>query len=518
MSVTEIGFLHGRYVRLSDRFKAVWTFNQFASGVYKNLIHQPVPYRIDFQRIYDSIRSLSDLLHTSALREASAKMDLCERETIAISIPLVSADDAITPPVLRRFLDMLKQTDEKIIFNLVKFYLYSDAVTGDRRDKLDFLFTKIGENFATERGTYWGRDSYDLRKQFQSMTSVRPLAKLDPEEVASAVRTVRELKDAIQEARDFDDLTRKRLLESVRELKHKIGDLYFQSEVLIAIVDCNLSTKSRFEKLYREEEQRILEDSQRLEAFEGAIRGESSNNALIGEIDRFRLFKQEFDDSLARKNLKHNTVSQLRASMTNILAQLERGLEAGSVAPGPLRDFLQQAQQAEIVQRKFGADPLVHDALVRIIGVLDTFDPFVSEEQVIHDPRVIELRMEPWEVAAYRKLYSGEPLFGDETEEMMVLLLRAAALRLKMDEEARTLIEIDPAEIDSSRLEAMQLDLDYARDQDRLFGDLLEQGIYFSEQHVVHRMYRSRFRLLRAFSGLWLLHDQLSASVHVEEV
>ena len=47
MSVTEIGLLHGRFVRLSDRFKAIWTYHQFAAGVFKNFLEIPLPYQID---------------------------------------------------------------------------------------------------------------------------------------------------------------------------------------------------------------------------------------------------------------------------------------------------------------------------------------------------------------------------------------------------------------------------------------------------------------------------------------
>src|SRR5207237_4823547 len=53
MSVSEIGLLHARYVRLSDRFKSIWTYHQFASGLFKNLLGMPLPYAIDFQKIYD---------------------------------------------------------------------------------------------------------------------------------------------------------------------------------------------------------------------------------------------------------------------------------------------------------------------------------------------------------------------------------------------------------------------------------------------------------------------------------
>ncbi|HEY5610859.1 MAG TPA: hypothetical protein VIL97_06615, partial [Thermoanaerobaculia bacterium] len=65
MSVAEIGQLHTRYVRLSEKFKAVWTYNQFATGVFKNFLQAPLPYRIDFQKIYESLKTACDVIQSS---------------------------------------------------------------------------------------------------------------------------------------------------------------------------------------------------------------------------------------------------------------------------------------------------------------------------------------------------------------------------------------------------------------------------------------------------------------------
>src|ERR1043165_6617007 len=61
MSVAEIGLLHGRYVRLTDRFKAIWTHHQFVSAVYKTFLQQPLPYNVDFQKIYERIKPVTPL-------------------------------------------------------------------------------------------------------------------------------------------------------------------------------------------------------------------------------------------------------------------------------------------------------------------------------------------------------------------------------------------------------------------------------------------------------------------------
>src|SRR6267142_6746208 len=109
MSVSEIGLLHARYVRLSDRFKSIWTYHQFASGVFKNLLGTPLPYSIDFQKIYDRIRSVSKVLTSSQLVEAAAGVELSESALDRSTSSLLLADDGISPSALRRFFEKLKR-------------------------------------------------------------------------------------------------------------------------------------------------------------------------------------------------------------------------------------------------------------------------------------------------------------------------------------------------------------------------------------------------------------------------
>ena len=58
MSVTDVGVLHSRYVRLNDRFKSIWTYHQFASGIYRNFLEASVPYTIDFRKIHERMRAI----------------------------------------------------------------------------------------------------------------------------------------------------------------------------------------------------------------------------------------------------------------------------------------------------------------------------------------------------------------------------------------------------------------------------------------------------------------------------
>src|SRR5262249_38970964 len=264
MSVVDIGVLHGRYVRLTDRFKSVWTYHQFASPIFKNFIRAPLPYTVDFQSTYDRIKGVSTTLNAAQARDAAANMDLCDLALERASEPLLRVDDQITTPLVRRFFEKLKKQDETIVQNLIKFYFYADAVEGDRRDKLDYLFTRIGEDFIVDRGEYWSRDSLEFRERVIALVALLHIEETPQEEVVRVIRAVRAQPDQIQPAERFEDLTQKNLLKNARQFKHRLGDFYFHPDILMAIVELNVATKNRFLRLYHEDEKRILEDSQKL--------------------------------------------------------------------------------------------------------------------------------------------------------------------------------------------------------------------------------------------------------------
>ena len=514
MSVAQIGQLHTRYVRLSDKFKTVWTYNQFAGGVYKNILHRPLPYKIDFQKLFDEIRKAGDVIQSANSADATPLMESAERALQKIFAELVDADAEIGASILRRFFEKLRTQDEKIIFNLIKFYLYAGTRTGEQRDKLDFLFTRIAEEFIEERGEYTMKDSSELKRVIQGLVTAAQLPALPEGEANRIIGLFRAVRDEVLRSSEFDHLTDSNLLGRSRELKNQIGDAFWDPDVMLAIIDSNITTKNRFARLYRDEEYRIVEDARRLMENEQAIaRGfGESNPELLGEMSRFKQFKEVFDKSRADSNVKHNLIAQLKSSMSNILTQLDKGLDADEVEE--LSDsFFIEAEQSDDVMTKFGDDPLLQPYLVKMISVLDSFDADETSSRMLSQPAIKNLRLESWEISSYQKLYWNHARHQGETDDLLLLFLRSAALRLRIDEEARVLADIKSGTPTKEQLKTTQTTLDRAKEFDETFKEYLQAGIYSNPKNI-HRLYRSRLRLLRAYSGLWLIYDQFA--VHDE--
>ena len=511
MSVTEIGVLHGRWLRLSDRFKSLWTFHQFATGVYRNLLREAVPYNFDFQRTYEQIKGITGKLNATEIADAATVITRSESILDRATESLLKADDGITPSLVRRFFEKLKRQDDNIIQYLIKFYLYADAVEGDRRDKLDFLFTRIGEDFHSTRGEYSPRDSLDFRERIIALVSTLRVADPPHEEVVRMIRALRSMREEILAAETFDELTDRNLLKNARTFKHRVGDLYFQPDILVAIIELNVAAKNRFLRLYHSEEHRLLEEAEKLMQHGQAIErnfGES-NPQLVEEMARFRDFKERFDELRAQSNIKHDVISKLKASMSAILAQLEGGIDPAEEVLELPDEFFTETEQHENVAERFGADDVLLRFLMRIAAAIDPLPDDLPEEEMAE--RVPDLRLESWEATAYQKLFERRPPEADEdNEDLWMLFLRAAALRIKVDEEATILATTLAAGVrpDAELLGKAKQSLDTAKELDEDFGDFLHEAVYYSNAKFLHQLYRSRFRLLRGFSGLWLIYDR----------
>ena len=515
MTVVELSALHARYVRASDRFKAIWTYHQFATGAFRNLLGSDVPYSIDYTRIYDAIKQVSTVLNAAQTASATEALDRIDAALGRVTNTLLEADDRIAASALRRFFEKLKRQDDNIIQFLIKFYFYADAVEADRRDKLDFLFTRLGEDYVDARGEYVPREALQLRQCVIALVSLLRVAEAPQDEVIRLIRVLRSMRDELASAENFDELTERNLLRNARAFKHRVGDLYFNPDVLLAVIDLNIEAKNAYARLYKPEEQRLIDETERLVEHGDAIERNfgDSNPALLEEIARFRVYKQRFDASRAESNVKTDVVARLKASMNSILAQLDQGIEEIDVPPMIPATFFDEAQHSEEVSERFGRTEPLLDFLQRIAGAIGLVDVSVDPDEVVQLPCARELRLDPWEAAGYQKLFERRAADAEEdNEELWMLYLRAAALRLKVDEEATILATAMAAGVrpEPELLSRAKKSLDLAKELDEQFNDFLQEAVYYANRRILHQLYRSRFRLLRGFSGLWLIYDRQS--------
>ena len=515
MMLAEAGSLQSRCSRLSDRFKAAWTAQQVLSGVFQHFLREQLEPAGPFSEISQRIRDVQTALNGTWPSASSTAIDELEEEIDELSRRLLVADDRVGPSILRRFYDRLERPEPWVFDNLIRFYFHADAVEGDARDKIDLLITRLGEEFDAGRGEYVIREMLELRQRIVALVSLLRVAPPARSEVVQLIRALRSMRADIESADHFDDLLGRNLLKHGRTFKHRIGDLYFDPDVLLAIVELNVASKNRFLRLYNAEERRLIDDADKLLAHAEALERNfgTADHALAADLARFRELWERFSALRAQGNVKHDVVAQLKGSISDVLTRLDRGLEPEIEMPEVPESFFDDARQITMVTARFGRDEPLLPFILRIVRQFDALGTTLTPEELVALPETRDLRLEVWEAAAHQKLFERmAPEADDDTEELWLLYLRAAALRMKIDEEATILSTATAAGIRpvAELLAKCRESLDRANELDAAFGELLHEAAYYPDRRFMRQLYRSRFRLLRGYSGLWLIFDPYS--------
>jgi hypothetical protein len=131
--------------------------------------------------------------------------------------------------------------------------------------------------------------------------------------------------------------------------------------------------------------------------------------------------------------------------------------------------------------------------------------------QIMSAPEIRNLNLEPREIETYRRLAEGNVKKGTPEWELDRFFLMSAALRVKMEEETNEIARLEDANNPDRLYELLEhsaQSLERARDSDRRFQWFIDDMLFRGETQELEYIYRSRFRFLHAYSGLWLVHQQ----------
>ena len=170
MTVEELSSLHQRYVELSNRFKSAWTFHQFLQGLHKLLMDgELVQYSAEFQTVYGLLKEVSQNLNASSVERVRNELEMVERRLQELNRWLLQEDTRVSPSLLRLFFQKVRNFNENIVLQLVKFYLfayYGIEWTQDHNDKVDFLLTRVSEEAQGPQGPWVLRSRSQTRQTF----------------------------------------------------------------------------------------------------------------------------------------------------------------------------------------------------------------------------------------------------------------------------------------------------------------------------------------------------------------
>lgn len=508
MSTQDLNRVHRRYVAVSNTFKSAWTFHQFLQGLCKVFPDIPaIDYPADFQSIYSDLKAVSENLSETSAEAASNQLDHVEQQLTPLLLDLLAADEQVSPGKLRQFFQnqRVKSFDDNILTQLVKFYLYARSNGGwspDQIDKADFLATKVAEEYNDTRLTFMLRDPNQLRDLAQGFWAALGVAPIADEEVETWCSKIKALEQEIRSINSIDELHHHSLIQRYRELKHSLGDAFFLPKVWYAVLEANLLLKNHIQQLYRRDEQRIIAEYQQVFELEREV---PVDVQLGEELTQFRSAVERFENQLQGENVRVAELAELRERVRELVPKLQSNGGDADTA-GLFADSLESDDEpvTHAVAATTGEEAYVAEHYHAIVSALDDTNPTIDPKRVALQPEIFSLGLGPREVIAYRRLNGSEAC----DREVEKLVLQAAALRARIEQEVEGIKGI----LDDSAVTGEAPIYTQARQTVRL-GDLflrrlehrIEQAVLSSDGAEARSLQVLKMRMMRGYSGLWLL-------------
>ncbi len=513
-TVQELSTLHRRYADISHRFRSGWTFHQFLQSLNKSLLQRTDdPYSTDFQDLYTGLKEISQSLNAAESDRMRSRLDGIDRRLSELMEALEAEDTRVTPDLLRQFFRRVRSYDEKILTQLVKFYLYiqqRDAWDSDRLDKVDFLLARLSEEGDDQGGDPRLGDYRHLSEIFQGLWALLNIPSPGDDALKEQKAAIEALRTEVGRMETLDRLNESVLIRRFREVKHGLGSLYFHPDLLLSIQDTNLAIKNRVSKLYRQEEQRFVAEYQRVFELEREV---PVDRELDLELAEFREAIEKFERQLQREEFKLEDIALIRQRVREILPRLTASRPAPEESPSGSVRIVSEMETGEYVLSSSAAaskanlgdkEEILGESYRRLVKTLHDTSQELQPERVVLLPEIFPLRLEPREVVAFRRLYGRH----EHDRELEQFLLEAAALRVRVNEEAHEITGImDETSItgDSPIYARARVTARTADEYLWRFSHILGRAILGGDAAESRQIEVLRMRLMRDYSGLWLL-------------
>ncbi len=504
----EVNPLNSKYIELTARYKACWTFHRFIVGLQKFFGQREIrSFPFDFQSLYKKLRAASVSLNIAPDRVEGELAEIEEELGSFIEV-LDDQDGAVSPSQIRLFFTRVKNWDERLLIEMIRFY--QEVQRGrswepDRIDKADFLVSRLAESIA---GPDLEGDRGRLTRILERLSAHVDLQSVEREKTANRKKLIESVRSEIRRVRQFDELTEKDLVGHYRRVKHGLGRLFFEGSILALVVETNAILAERIQELSKLEEKRIFDDYERITQLEQAGRVDGSVidavNELHSEVGRFKKILKGGGFRLA-------DLSRLKQALERLGPRLESGkteerpaaaVEAALPAP-PLAGLGPPAFVMPTLFAWREAQDLVGADLEDLFSTLSAAEPAAEPAAVATSASLLSFRLEPREVVAFRRLAAG----AGADDRLEGFVLGAAALRRRINREvdeihshlSRTGSAGGPA-VETARRTAAVGDW-YLRQ----FSHFIEAAALAGEAAEAQALQVLKMRLMRDYSGLWLV-------------
>lgn len=518
--------LNSTYTELSNLFRSGWTFHQFVQGVNKIFSSEQIDLGgLSFQGVYSKLKAVPSALQADETESVQEKLNSAGAELGTLIERLVEIDSRVSPALLRRFFERVKNTDRKILGQLLRFLTLTRTQRwdADRQDKADFLSTRYwgesGEGEFDHDGLLaelWGEVQGDFADQKEIDQKV--------EEAQAEVASLREAMSSLTGLEQFNQMG---LIQGFREVKHRLGVLIFEPRLMQSLVSANVYVKQAVSGFYEMEERRIASEYQ--EVFELEREARSVDDALDSELEDFRGQVEALERSIENQNVKLHSLVSVGSKARSLIPKLRSmGTEdaaEGGTARGTVEDTaemdatelptndrpsewwkegIEETRPQGALRIRTAYADLLGDSLRQLLQMLEGSDWKADPVAVTRTEEARPFRLESREVVAYRRLH-GSMRFDRDVEQF---ILEACAMRLMISAQAEEIVSL----LDVQRRRREGAPFEEGRNLCRLaslfesrFEHTLRQSLLSNRPEEARQLFQLRMRLLRDYSGLWLL-------------
>jgi hypothetical protein len=496
MSVRSAQLLEEDYIRATERFKTLWSFQQFLRGVHKTFFPADPRTTPDLSSLSEEIRSIGRRIQDEPSKAAAPRLKDLSQRLDRMTVELRQVDRNISPSFVRRFFEQVRPQSERTAFQLLRFYFSQPETDVDVIDKVNFLATVVAAG-SSDPSAYAARPKNELRGLLEDVTASAVWPRPSDPEAFAIAYVVNELSAKLSRARTFGELTNRGPLDEFRAVKRKIGASLVHPEVLTAVVYGNLSTREAFSRLYRSEEKLLDEATARIGELERELRRGSGEVPLPEDLRRFRETREQLQRRALQPDVPPTDAARPVSPTGGVLRGLDLAVFEGPIdgrsAPGP-----QEEPTAPVDDEAFWK-PLVG----RILGAVEKHDDRGSLQTGRDE--LAQLRLERRELEIARRVMSAG---GEARNDRDRTLLRAVSLRLRAEEQAELLRNTADEPRSREALTRARETIARAPELDAKISRIIDVAGEAKLSEQVRVWTRARLRLLRAIAELWLMQDQ----------
>jgi hypothetical protein len=484
------------YIRLSERFKSLWTFQQFLRGVQKAFFSTEPGTKLHFGSFYDDLRAAGDLVHEQTSPASAKQIQNLTKRVDGFTAELREADRKISPSFVRRFFERVQPQDEKTALHLLRFYFSQPDNDADVVDKINFLAT-VAAAASSDPASSAARPENELRRIFEIVTAGTVWTRPSDREATAIAYVVNEIAGRVARSQSFEELTSRGLIEEFRSLKRRTGESLAHPEVLYAVAVGNLTTRAAFSRFYRSEEKMLTKATSRIDDLERELRRGSADDALPDELRRFQELRDRYRRGALDSNVRAQDIIQLKSAIGDVLQKFDR-----KPADTAETDAVPTAGKAEIGDPS--EDAFWRPFVGRLIAAVE-----IAESGHAPAPSGTgqgDLDLDPWELQAVRRAISSD---GEPANDRDCTLLRAVALRVKAEEEAGLLRGVADGPSALELLRQARTSIGHATELDSRLSQIARVAHDGGLREHERAWSRTRFRLVRAIAELWLVQDRI---------